>query len=190
MITPILTFSGAQNGSVVTCQTSYNSSIMPNGSALSAGISLISLSAIISIELIFNTSIATVNYTTLKITATPINATYFKLMRFHYIVAQQYTIDLLRGCFYCGNMLNGTGLRSQNFTNLTTVLTPLNNLVFTTTISGIKISNTLGAYYQVSVKTYNAGSPNVVVEVSTEEKNLLEWVCVMIIAYNKFFISY
>lgn len=91
------------------------------------------------------------------------NATYFKLMRFHYIVAQQSTIDLLRGCFYCGNMLNGTGYRSQNFTNLTTTLTPLSNLVFTTTISGIKITNTLGAYYQVNVKTHNVGSPNVVV---------------------------
>ena len=163
MITPILTFNTSQSNSVITCQTSYNNTLAPSGPALSAGISLISFEAIISIELIFNTSIATVNLTTLKITVSPINATYFKLMRFHYIVAQRSTIDLLRGCFYCGNMLNSTGLRSQNFTNLTTALTPLSNLVFTTSISGIKISNTLGAYYQVSVKTYNVGSANVVV---------------------------
>jgi hypothetical protein len=125
----------------------------------------------------------------LKVSATPFNTTYFKLLRFHYIVSQHATIDILKGCFYCGNM-TGTGPRSQNFTNLSTTLTPISNLVFTTTISGLKLTNWQGSYYSATAVSYNVGLPSIVVQISTDEQNFLEWMCVTIISYNKFAAQY
>jgi hypothetical protein len=62
------------------------------------------------------------------VTATPINATYFKYLQCHYIAAQHSSIDILRGCFYCGNTLVGSGHREQSFTNFTTSLSPASSL--------------------------------------------------------------
>ncbi len=53
-------------------------------------------------------------------------------------------------------------------------------------ISGLKMSNSLGRYYQVSVKASPTSTYAIDVDVSTDEFNLLEWVCVSVIVYWKF----
>ncbi len=64
-----------------------------------------------SVELIFNTTVLSVSPTSLQVTFAAINATYFKSMQLHYMAAQHPYIDILRGCFYCGNTLTGNGYR-------------------------------------------------------------------------------
>jgi hypothetical protein len=53
----------------------------------------------------------------------------------------------------------------------------------------MKVSNSLGTYYEVGATAYNTGSSVVGVKVYAEEFNLLEWICVTVIAFKKFSIT-
>jgi hypothetical protein len=123
-------------------------------------VSIMSFQSLISTELIFNTTVLSLSPSSLQISFSPINATYFKVVDLHYMAAQHPYIQILRGCFYCGNTLTGDGYRHQHFYNLSysfpTPATPPPQplpagLVLTPAISGIKASNSLGRYYQVTV---------------------------------------
>lgn len=110
-ITVITAFSGSQINAPITVTTPLGITPLFPATTTKVAVSIISFQSIMSVELIFNTTVLSVSPTSLQVTFAAINATYFKSMQLHYMAAQHPYIDILRGCFYCGNTLTGNGYR-------------------------------------------------------------------------------
>lgn len=77
-ITFISAFSGNQNNVPLTVSKPISVTPQAPAAVLQAALSLMSFQSIMSVELIFNTTVVSLGTTSLQVTFSPINATYFK----------------------------------------------------------------------------------------------------------------
>ena len=143
---------------------------------------MISYNALLSTTFSFNTTITGLTNATLQFNVQTYSTTYFNILSYHYLIHSHPTLEVHKLCYYTSSLFTGNGTRSTSFANATTAFNG-SFLTISTVISGFKVQNTEGTYLYVRVSSV-VDNFTITTTLETEDYNLVEWVCLSVIAFN------